>query len=198
MGTPRASKTSAAPHCEVTARLPCLATLAPAAEATSAAPQEMLKVCGPPPPVPTQSTSSALSSSVKGMGTECLRMTSTKPASSGACSPRVANTATMAAISTSGTLPARISSSTSAACSRVSAVPTSASWAKQFLHQRHEKSMAEPGLGREKPKDGARFPAPNAQYAFGMAHRAASWSGSSTNVEWVCSPMGCKGAGESQ
>ena len=37
---------------EVTARLPCLATLAPAAAATSAAPEEMLKVSGPPPPVP--------------------------------------------------------------------------------------------------------------------------------------------------
>ena len=58
MGTPRASSTSAAPQSEVTARLPCLATLAPAAAATSAAPQEILKVCGPPPPVPTQSTSS--------------------------------------------------------------------------------------------------------------------------------------------
>ena len=61
MGTPRASSTSAAPQREVTARLPCLATLAPAAAATSAAPQEMLKVCGPPPPVPTQSTSSSRS-----------------------------------------------------------------------------------------------------------------------------------------
>ena len=52
------------------------------------------------------------SASVNGMGTECRRMTSTKPASSGACSPRVARTASRAAVSTSGTPPARISSST--------------------------------------------------------------------------------------
>jgi len=57
MGTPSASNTSAAPQSDVTARLPCLATLAPAAAATSAAPEEMLKVNGPPPPVPTMSTS---------------------------------------------------------------------------------------------------------------------------------------------
>ena len=50
------------------ARLPCLATRAPAAAATSAAPQEMLNVCGPPPPVPTQSTSSSRSASVNGNG----------------------------------------------------------------------------------------------------------------------------------
>jgi hypothetical protein len=68
MGTPRASSTSAAPHSEVTARLPCLATLAPAAAATSAAPEEMLKVSGPPPPVPTTSTSSSRSASVSGSG----------------------------------------------------------------------------------------------------------------------------------
>ena len=68
MGTPSASSTSAEPHCEVTARLPCLATFAPAAAATSAAPVEMLKVSGPPPPVPHVSTSSARSSSVSGTG----------------------------------------------------------------------------------------------------------------------------------
>ena len=72
IGTPRASSTSAAPHSEVTARLPCLATLAPAAAATSAAPEEMLKVSGPPPPVPTTSTSSSRSSSVKGSGVDPL------------------------------------------------------------------------------------------------------------------------------
>ena len=65
MGTPRASKTSADPQREVTARLPCLATSAPAAAATRAAPVEMLKVAGPPPPVPQVLTSRARSSSVK-------------------------------------------------------------------------------------------------------------------------------------
>ena len=87
----------------------------------------MLKVCGPPPPVPTQSTSSALSSSEKGSGTARRRITSTKPVSSGACSPRVARTASIAAVSTSGTWPVRISSRTLAACSRERAAPSSAS-----------------------------------------------------------------------
>src|ERR1700749_2901193 len=41
-GTPRASRTSAEPHFEVMPRLPCLATLAPAAAATRAAAVEML------------------------------------------------------------------------------------------------------------------------------------------------------------
>ena len=104
MGTPSASKTSAAPHRDVTARLPCLATLAPAAAATSAAPEEILKVSGPPPPVPHVSTSSARSSSVSGTPIARARITSTKPASSGACSPRVASTVSSAAVSTSGSL----------------------------------------------------------------------------------------------
>src|SRR5580698_10426588 len=43
-GMPRASRTSAEPHWEVMARLPCLATEAPAAAATRAAAVEMLKV----------------------------------------------------------------------------------------------------------------------------------------------------------
>ena len=53
---PRASSTSALPQPEVTARLPCLATLAPAPAATNAAPVEMFTVDGPPP-VPQVSTS---------------------------------------------------------------------------------------------------------------------------------------------
>src|SRR3981189_1233600 len=43
-GMPGGSRTSAEPHCEVTARLPCLAMVAPAAAATRAAAVEMLKV----------------------------------------------------------------------------------------------------------------------------------------------------------
>ena len=135
MGTPRASSTSAAPHSEVTARLPCLATLAPAAAATSAAPDEILKVNGPPPPVPTMSTSSSRSSSVSGSGVARWRITWTKPASSGASSPRVASTVSSAAVSTSGTPPASISSNTPAACSRVSAAPSSASGFKSSFNK---------------------------------------------------------------
>ena len=55
--TPRASSTSAAPQAEVAARLPCLATRAPAAAATIAPMVEMLTVCAASPPVPTRSTS---------------------------------------------------------------------------------------------------------------------------------------------
>ena len=61
MGMPRASRTSAEPHEEVTARLPCLATLAPAAAATRAAAVEMLKLPLASPPVPQVSTSASCS-----------------------------------------------------------------------------------------------------------------------------------------
>ena len=47
---PSSSSTSAEPACELAARLPCFATPAPAAAATSAAAVEMLKVWAPSPP----------------------------------------------------------------------------------------------------------------------------------------------------
>ena len=50
------SSTSALPHRLDTDRLPCLATLAPAAAATMEAPVEMLTEPMPSPPVPTMST----------------------------------------------------------------------------------------------------------------------------------------------
>ena len=53
--TPSASSTSALPHSEEAARLPCLATGTPQAAATIAASVEMLKVPSPSPPVPTTS-----------------------------------------------------------------------------------------------------------------------------------------------
>ena len=49
---PSASSTSAEPDADETARLPCFATPAPAAAATSAAAVEMLIVACPSPPVP--------------------------------------------------------------------------------------------------------------------------------------------------
>ena len=57
MRTPSASSTSADPHRDDTARLPCLAIGTPAAAATSAAEVEMLNVSAPSPPVPQVSTS---------------------------------------------------------------------------------------------------------------------------------------------
>ena len=55
---PSASSTSAEPELDDTARLPCFATPAPAAAATSAAAVEMLSVCALSPPVPAVSTRS--------------------------------------------------------------------------------------------------------------------------------------------
>ena len=55
MRAPRASRTSALPEREDTPRLPCLATVAPAAAATNMEAVEMLKVWAPSPPVPTMS-----------------------------------------------------------------------------------------------------------------------------------------------
>ena len=52
MLTPKAANTSALPDLELTARLPCLATLAPQAANTKATAVEILKVPKPSPPVP--------------------------------------------------------------------------------------------------------------------------------------------------
>src|SRR3990167_7930715 len=54
--TPAASITSALPDLLDTERLPCLATLPPAAATTKAEAVEILKVCTPSPPVPQVST----------------------------------------------------------------------------------------------------------------------------------------------
>ncbi len=61
MFTPSASSTSALPDLLDTERLPCLATLAPAAAATNAAAVEILKVCALSPPVPQVSSRCAWS-----------------------------------------------------------------------------------------------------------------------------------------
>ena len=53
---PKLSNTSALPLLELTLRLPCLLTRAPAAAATNIAQVEILNVCEPSPPVPTMST----------------------------------------------------------------------------------------------------------------------------------------------
>ena len=81
--TPRASRTSAEPQRELAARLPCLATCAPAADATMAAAVEMLKVSQPSPPVPQVSTrcGGRRRASAK-TGAAWRRMMAAKPASS--------------------------------------------------------------------------------------------------------------------
>ena len=53
--TPSASSTSAAPHADEAARLPCLTIGTPAEAATMVAIVETFTVCAPSPPVPTRS-----------------------------------------------------------------------------------------------------------------------------------------------
>ena len=53
--TPSAASTSALPHFDEAARLPCLATLRPAPAMMNAAVVETLNVCAPSPPVPAVS-----------------------------------------------------------------------------------------------------------------------------------------------
>ena len=57
MTTPSASSTSAAPHRELAARLPCLTIRVPAAAATTVAMVETFTVWAPSAPVPTRSVS---------------------------------------------------------------------------------------------------------------------------------------------
>ena len=57
--TPAVSKTSALPELLLMERLPCFATLAPAAATTNALAVETLKILAPSPPVPQVSTRSS-------------------------------------------------------------------------------------------------------------------------------------------
>ena len=81
---PSASRTSADPDADETARLPCFATPAPAAAATSAAAVEMLIVLAPSPPVPAVSTRSSRNGRT---ASTCARIASAHPAISSAVSP---------------------------------------------------------------------------------------------------------------
>ena len=84
MRTPSASSTSADPLRDDTARLPCLATYAPPAAATSAADVEMLNVWAPSPPVPAVSTSVWCCGRA---GVTCARMARAQPVISPTVSP---------------------------------------------------------------------------------------------------------------
>jgi len=81
---PSASRTSADPDTEETARFPCFATAAPAAAATIAAVVEMLNVRPPSPPVPTTSTTSSRAGNTS---STWARIASAQPAISSAVSP---------------------------------------------------------------------------------------------------------------
>jgi len=82
--TPSASSTSAEPHWLVAERLPCLAILAPAPAAISAAVVDTLKV-GAPPPVPAVSTRPSPASTC----TASVRIVHASPAISATVSPFV-------------------------------------------------------------------------------------------------------------
>ena len=75
--TPKASSTSALPHWLVALRLPCLATVTPAAAATMADPVEMLNVFEKSPPVPQVSMASGGAATA----TAAARMARAKPRS---------------------------------------------------------------------------------------------------------------------
>ena len=75
MITPSASSTSAAPHADDAARLPCLTIRTPAAAATIVPMVDTLTVRAPSPPVPTRSVRSP----VTWIGVACASMARASP-----------------------------------------------------------------------------------------------------------------------
>src|SRR5919204_653579 len=126
---PSASSTSAEPQADETARLPCLATPAPAAAATRAAAVEMLIVLAPSPPVPAVSTRSSRRGRT---GRACSRIASAQPAISSAVSPFARSAIKKPAIWAGVASPLMIEPMTARASSRErsrpSSSPASACW----------------------------------------------------------------------
>ena len=81
--TPKASKTSAAPHLELAARFPCLATFTPLAAIIREDVVEILNEFEPSPPVPTISKTSLSFSSL----IQCSRIPAALPVISSIVSP---------------------------------------------------------------------------------------------------------------
>jgi hypothetical protein len=124
MRTPRASSTSAEPLRELANRLPCLATRAPAAEATMAAAVEMLNVPLASPPVPHVSTRGAGRESPGAKtGRACRRIMLAKPVSSSTVTGRRLNVSSRRTISEVSMRPESNSSRTASASRRDSAAP---------------------------------------------------------------------------
>ena len=98
MTTPRASSMSADPLCEDAARLPCLATRAPAAAAMIAAIVEMFTVCDRSPPVPHVSTTGPSTAS----GIPAFIMPVTRPDTSLDVSPLARRATRKAAVLAAG------------------------------------------------------------------------------------------------
>jgi hypothetical protein len=127
---PSASRTSADPETELTARLPCFATAAPADAATIAAVVEMLKVRAPSPPVPTTSTTS---SRVGCTGRTCARIASAHPAISSPVSPFARSATRKPPICAGVASPSMISPITARASSRPKIVAVSRLWIAAWI-----------------------------------------------------------------
>ena len=110
MTTPSSSSTSADPHADDAARLPCLATRTPAPATTSAATVEMLNVCERSPPVPQVSTSgpAAASGCDRRPARRTRSIVRTSAASSAGVSPLARSATANAAICASVASPSRI------------------------------------------------------------------------------------------
>src|SRR5690348_3629995 len=109
--TPSFSSTSADPHSDDAALLPCLATRTPHAAATMAASVEMLKVASPSPPVPHVSRSAPSTS----IGVATARAVRAKPVSSSAVSPFIRSATMKPAICDGVASPRMITSNADAA-----------------------------------------------------------------------------------
>ena len=116
--TPSSSSTSAEPHIDETERLPCFATFAPHAAATTDAAVEKLTVWCPSPPVPTMSTHGP---TVGLTAIMCRRIAVTIPATSCDVSP-LARSATRNAAAWHGSTPAMIDSTPASASAAVRSV----------------------------------------------------------------------------
>src|SRR2546422_4865535 len=113
--TPSCSRTSAEPHRDEAARLPCLATRAPHAAATIAASVEMLNVARPSPPVPQVSRSAPST----WIGVAIALAVFAKPVISSTVSPLMRSATTKPAIWDGVASPRMITSNADAASSSV-------------------------------------------------------------------------------
>ena len=118
--TPKASSTSALPHWLVALRLPCLATVTPAAAATMADPVEMLNVFEKSPPVPQVSMAPGGAAT----GTAAARMARAKPRISSSLSPFIRSAVSRAASRAGDTSPAMTAAMTPSASAASSEPPS--------------------------------------------------------------------------
>ncbi len=130
---PNSASTSALPDLEVIARLPCLATVTPAAAATSATVVEILNVPSLSPPVPqTSSISRPRVSSSSGTGSALSRSSLANAAISAVVSPLVASAVRNLALASGVAVSSVRQLMASRTCSSVSSVPASSCLVRVF------------------------------------------------------------------